>query len=525
MSIFLDAKNSNKLSFFSIISGSLPLMIIRLVNVFALVVLNAIGMVAHASEAKQDLHVVVDSISFEDYWIYPDDQYASSVDSIYRDFFSESKSVLKLLDTSGYSSSADFIPLFSEQEVKKRMALLDSTTPLAMEYNKYTARMITFYLTKRRKMLARVLGMSSLYFPLFEQELAKAQLPMELKYLAVVESALLNVVRSRAGAVGLWQFMYNTGIYLGMHIDSYIDERQDPMMSTKYAVKYLQYLHGLYDDWYMALAAYNAGPGNVNKAIRRSGGKRTFWEIYRFLPRETRSYVPAFIAVNYAMNYTQEHNIRPVSVKYHYHDVDTVHLNKAVSFDQISEVLCIPIEELQFLNPQYKLAFIPVNKQLRRDYPLVLPYNLVGDFVVNEQAIYHYNDNWKGLQELGQDTIETEREKTHVVRSGDNLGSIANTYGVSVKSIKSWNKIKGNLIYPKQKLSIRMKGKTIIPKSSDPSQEYVYYIVKKGDSLSGIASRYKGVSMRTISRLNGLTEKVTLYPGTKLKIKKIKRRE
>ena len=497
----------------------------NLVSVFWVIVLNTIVMVASASDTLSGDQEFSDSVSFQNQLIYPDDPYASAVDSIYHNFFEERITFSKSLDTSGYSLPVDSIPLFSEQEVAQRMALLDSTTPLAMEYNKYTARMITFYLTKRREMLARVLGMSSLYFPLFEQELAKAQLPMELKYLAVVESALLNVVRSRAGAVGLWQFMYNTGIYLGMHIDSYIDERQDPMMSTKYAVKYLQYLHGLYDDWYMALAAYNAGPGNVNKAIRRSGGKRTFWEIYRFLPRETRSYVPAFIAVNYAMNYTQEHNIRPVSVKYHYHDVDTVHVNKAVSFAQISEVLCIPIKELQFLNPQYKLAFIPVNKQLRRDYPLVLPYDLVGDFVVNEQAIYHYNDDWKGLQELGQDTITTEREKTHVVRSGDNLGSIANTYGVSVKSIKSWNKIKGNLIYPKQKLSIRMKGKAIIPKSSDPSQKYVYYTVKKGDSLSEIASRYKGVSMRTISRLNGLTKKVTLYPGTKLKVKKIKRRE
>ncbi|MFT6717432.1 MAG: membrane-bound lytic murein transglycosylase D [Saprospiraceae bacterium] len=459
----------------------------------------------------------------QDDWIYPDDPYVSALDSSVQNLFSKQGGFVENLDTIDYSYPLDFIPDVLDKEVRYRMAVLDSITPLTMEYNKYSLRMVKFYLTRRREMLSRVLGLSALYFPIFEAELAKEEMPIELKHLAVVESALLNVVRSKAGAVGLWQFMYNTGVYLGMNIDSYIDERRDPRVSTKYAVKYLKYLHGLYDDWYMALAAYNAGPGNVNKAIRRSGGKRTFWEIYKFLPRETRSYVPAFIAVNYIMSYAKEYNIRPMQPKYRYHEVDTVHVSQAVSFDQISEVLCLPLDELRFLNPQYKLDFIPVNKNFHRSYSLVLPYHLIGEFVINEKVIYTYKP-FQLTDDKSSTSALLEKEVTHIVRAGQNIGSIANMHNVSVRDIKLWNKLRGNVIHPKQKLIIKVKGGKPIVKAKSSSQKYLYHVVKKGDSLSEIAAQYKGVSVRSLTRLNGLSKEVTLYPGTNLKLKRMSKK-
>ena len=320
-------------------------------------------------------------------WIYPDYTYAAELDQYYRKLFTIKKSFQEEEKINKYGFSKDSIPAYPPNIIQERLKKLDSLTPMSLDYNYPVAKMIAFYLYQRRGMLSRVSGLSELYYPLFEAELEKAQLPLELKHLAVVESALINVNKSHMGAVGLWQFMYNTGTFLGLRIDSYVDERRDPLKSTQTAVKYLKYLYSLYDDWYMALAAYNAGPGNINKAIRRSGGKKTFWEIYEFIPDETKNYVPAFIAVNYAMNYLEEHNIQATRPRFNFDEIDTVHVKKQVSFTQISEVLCIGIEELQFLNPQYKTDFIPFVNSSKNKYPLVLPYYLIGEFIINENLI------------------------------------------------------------------------------------------------------------------------------------------
>lgn len=453
--------------------------------------------------------------------IYPDDPYILSLDSLYHTQFLDD-SLVFFSDFNPELAEMmlpDSVPDLDPKKVEAILNSLDSLTPIELTYNKQTQKMIEFYILRRREMLGRVVGLSELYFPLFEQEFEKEGLPMELKHLAVVESALMNVIRSRAGAVGLWQFMYNTGRYLGIEINSYVDERRDPVVATKSAVKYLKYLYGLYGDWHLALAAYNAGPGNVNKAIRRSGGKRNFWELYRYLPRETRSYVPAFIAVNYALADHRYNGIVPRPARYRYGEIDSVHVKKAVSFDQIAEVLCLDLEEIRFLNPQYKLDFIPRSKDDRSLYVLNLPYRAIGEFLTNEEAIYSY--------EFWQDTVQTdsaivELDEIHKVRSGESLGRIAERYGVSVRSLKRWNNLKKNTIHPGQKLVIRKKG---VKTASNPAMvqgEIEYYRVRKGETLSEIAEKF-GVSTNSIARLNGIKRKDRLYPGTKLKIRKVKK--
>lgn len=475
---------------------------------------------------NDSVKITEDSIALKSFWIYPDDPFVMDLDERHRNFFERSNTFIDADLESKYFLPEDSVPEWDIADVKKRLQLLDSVTPLPLLYNKPTEQILNFYLEKRRGMLSRVLGLSELYYPLFEEELLKNNMPVELKHLAVVESALVNVIKSRVGATGLWQFMYNTGKYLGMQIDSYVDERCDPIASTKMAIKYLKYLHGLYDDWYMALAAYNAGPGNVNKAIRRSGGKKSFWEIYDYLPRETRSYVPAFVAVNYLMNYPVEHNIRPIPAKYTFLEIDTVQVNSAVGFDQISDVLCISVEELQFLNPQYKQDYIPTNTLSGKKYALSLPYHLIGEFVVNETSIYNYDVNWY-IDSSMMDTIVIDSIFTHVIQSGESLGSIANKYSISLFDLKTDNNIQSNTIHPGQKLKVRIK-KIIVndlkrneDKKDIEEEEYEYYTIKRGDSLSEIADAFKGVTLKSLMKLNNIDEgEEMLLPGKVIKLRK-----
>lgn len=464
-----------------------------------------------------------DTIPGEPDWIYQDDPFVEGLDNDYQFFFQSNLCWFDSEDSVLFNLPKDSIPPWTPEELSSRLLKLDSLTVLDLKFNKATHRMLSFYLRKRRAMLSRVLGLTKLYYPLFEAELAKKDMPLELKHLAVVESALTNVIKSRVGATGLWQFMYNTGRYLGMQIDTYVDDRCDPVASTKKAVEYLEYLHGLYDDWYMALAAYNAGPGNVNKAIRRSGNKRTYWEIYKYLPRETRGYVPAFIAVNYLMNHYVDHNIRPIPSKYVYTEIDTVNVKKPVSFNQISEVLCIPVSELQFLNPQYKLDFIPTSTNQKQKYGLALPYYLIGEFLVNEESIYNYN-LFDGNDSALKDTVEVDKVIRHKVRSGESLGGIANKYEVTIKQIKKWNKMKSTTIFPSQRLKIHVVEQVVIDRRAFAKEEkkepFDYYTIKRGDSLSGIANNHKGVTVKSLMKLNGFKKKSSLIPGKVIKLRK-----
>ncbi len=337
-----------------------------------------------------------------------------------------------------------------------RMRLLSSPIPLT--YNAYVKKQIQLLTTTRRNTVSNALGRSLEYFPMIESELDAAGIPLEFRILPVIESALLPTARSRMGAVGMWQMMLTTGRNYGLEITSFVDQRRDPVASTKAACVYLKDMYRIFGDWTLSLAAYNCGPGNVNKAIKRAGGKTDFWEIYEFLPRETRNYVPIFIAMTYAFNYHNLHNIAPKEVSMPF-ETDTVMVNRLMHLEQVSSTLDIPMELLQTLNPQYKLDIIPAND--KKSYALTLPRRDVANFIVNQNLIMSkdtvYLAQYLQPSKSGDGKKEFSIESTsYVVRKGDTLGGIAAKHHVTVSQLMKWNNIKSSksLIRPGQKLEI-----------------------------------------------------------------------
>ena len=276
---------------------------------------------------------------------------------------------------------------------------------------------------------------------MFEKYLDKYDIPLEMKYLAVVESALIPTIKSRAGATGLWQFMYGTGIQYNLKVTSYVDERQDPIKSTIAACEYLSRLYKIFGDWDLALAAYNSGPGNVLKAIKRAGGYKNYWNIRHYLPRETANYVPAFYATMYIFEYAKEHNIQPNIPKFFDFETDTIHVKRMVGFDQISEIIGLGEDVLAFLNPVYKLHVIPYLEN--KTHALCLPKSKIFEFIEKEADLYALanEDDSKREKPLAQN-FETKKSIHYKVKSGDNLGRIATKHGVRVSDLKSWNKLK-----------------------------------------------------------------------------------
>jgi membrane-bound lytic murein transglycosylase D len=331
--------------------------------------------------------------------------------------------------------------------------------------------------------------------------------------------------RSRVGATGLWKFMYATGKIYDLNVTSYTDDRMDPLKSTIAACQYFEFLYGMFGDWNLVLAAYNSGPGNVNKAIRRSGGQRSYWAIRKNLPRETRGYVPAFIAVNYVMNYASEHNIYPLESPITFAETDTIHVSDVVTLSQISEMLEIDMELLTFLNPTYKRNIIPFIESSTQEFVLRLPTNKIGDFINNEHLVYEYK-----LEKEEEETITQER-LVHIVRRGEFLGSIANRYNCRVSDLKSWNSMNGTSIYPGQKLvvfgsqeaankhqavAVAKKAPKTNPTSSD--NNYIYHTIQSGDTLWDIARKYNGSSVDKIREMNRIGNAYRLKPGTKIKV-------
>ncbi|KUL19944.1 MAG: hypothetical protein XE13_0257 [Proteiniphilum sp. 51_7] len=393
-------------------------------------------------------------------------------------------------------------------------------TVMELSFNSVVKRYIEMYASRRREQVSYMLALGDYYFPLFEQALDREGLPLELKYLPVIESALNPVAVSRAGATGLWQFMLRTGKGYGLEVNSLVDERRDPYKATEAAVRYLKDLYTIYQDWNLVIAAYNCGPGNVNKAIARSGGKRDYWGIYYHLPRETRGYVPAFIAANYIMQYYADHNICPAYVHASVSALDTVQVNERMHLSQISAVLEISVEELRRLNPQFRKDVIPGNF---KPYALVLPSEKMYAFVDREGEILAYNrniyhphrTNTENYLNGGMVSGDAGGENIYYrVKRGDNLSTIARRNGISLAQLKSWNGLKSDRIGIGKQLVV---GKKPIPATSTGKEQQTaqlsengdveiinqYYRVRKGDTLGKIAQQH-GVRVSQLQAWNSL---------------------
>ena len=337
--------------------------------------------------------------------------------------------------------------------LKKRLAVINSKTPFHLEYNPELERVIKSYLKYRRKYYPDMMARAEYYFPLFEAQLAKYEIPLEIKYLAIVESALKPRAKSRVGATGLWQFMYQTGKMYDLKVSSYVDERQDPVKATKAACKYLEQLYHSFNDWDLALAAYNSGPGNVSKAIRRSGNRTNYWNIRPYLPKETSDYLPAFYATMYIFEYAKEHHIEKEQPRIHRFDIDSIQVKQLLTFQQIHDKVGTDIEMLEFLNPSYKLNIVPYIKG--RNYKLVLPLKDALAFVDKEGEIYEYatvqaNEREKPLPKY----FEMSQRIRYKVKSGDYLGLIAERHGVYVRDLKKWNNLTSTNLKIGQRLTI-----------------------------------------------------------------------
>lgn len=441
----------------------------------------------------------------------------------------EFKTDISELNTNGYAPND--IPVFSDSIYDLRIGFLNLHSPVELIYNEHVKAYINVYGKKGRKQTARMLGLKEIYFPIFEEVLDKYNLPLELKYLAVVESALNPTAGSRAGAKGLWQFMYHTGKRYGLNSNSLVDDRFDPYKSTEAAVRHLKDLFDIYNSWELALAAYNSGPGNVNRAIRRAGGVKNYWAIWPFLPRETRGYVPAFIAVNYVFSHAADHNIYPVHPGILHYGIDSVTVTDVLSFDQISEFMHIDIEDIGFLNPSYKQEIIPASKE--QPYILRLPRDKIGYFIENENDLYNFKSKEGIEREKLLIKIKKAQERTiHIVRSGQNLGFIARQYRTSVSKIKSWNNMRNTRIYPGQKLivysgennerkrpSLKNNKADILNKKTKlevkPYGFYRYHTIKSGDTLWDLSRRYDS-SVSQIKKWNGISNSHKLKLGEKL---------
>ncbi len=403
-------------------------------------------------------------------------------------------------------------PELSTDTLKARLKRLNARTPFNVEYNPSLESVIKSYLKHRRQSLEKLMALSDYYFPLFEESLDNHNIPLEIKYLAIVESALKPRAKSRVGATGLWQFMFGTGKEYGLNVSSYVDERSDPIKSTDAASKYLARLYKIFGDWDLALAAYNSGPGNVSKAIRRSGGYENYWNIRGHLPRETAGYLPAFLATMYIFEFADEHGFKKQRPNFHYVETDTIHVKKMISLDQVSELLDVPIEELQFLNPSYKLDVIPYIKG--ENYTLRLPRHVVGKFVNNENEIYafaegEFNKREKPLPQF----FDADSKIRYRVKSGDYLGKIARRYGVRVSQIKQWNGLRSNnlrigqrlTIYPRKPSTSSKVASVTKPKKVINTEGKSVYKVKKGDSLWSISQKFPGVSVQNIKDWNDIS--------------------
>ena len=397
---------------------------------------------------------------------------------------------------------------------------------ISLPYNDIVKNYIILYSEKMPTKMAHILGLCQYYMPIFEEVFNRYDIPEELKAMAVIESALNPTAVSRVGAKGMWQFMYSTAKMYGLHIDSFVDERLDPVKSAEAAAQYLQDSYEIFGDWNLAIASYNCGAGNVNKAIRRSGGKRAFWDIWPYLPRETRGYVPAFVGALYTMTYYKEHGIRPEAVQIPAH-IDTLKINKQLHLRQVADLTAAPLEELKNLNPQYRHEIIPGDS---REYILRIPYAYTNAFIEFEDSVYrHKVDEYFNPVAIKKIKDGGDGERiVYRVKSGDYLGRIASRHRCTVAQIKRWNNLKSNNIRVGQRLIIYRGGVSSSSSGSSSGNSSGStsgsgstsatgtYTVKSGDTLSGIATRH-GVSVAQLKQWNNLSSN-NIKAGQKLKV-------
>jgi len=455
-------------------------------------------------------------------------------------------------------------PLPDHETLKYRLHKIPTTIP--MDYNQHVRGFIDLYANRKREMMQRMLGMSDIYFPIFEAALDKRDMPLELKHLAIVESALNPNATSRVGATGIWQIMYTTARMLGLEINTFIDERRDPTLSTEAALNYLEQMYNLYGDWLLVIASYNCGPGNVNKAIKRAGGTKDFWTVYKYLPAETRGYVPAFIAVNYVMKYHKEHGIVPMPVTASFNAVDTMMIYRNLSLKNIAEQLSMDFGELEMLNPSLKRKVVPA---IEGGYALKLPLNKIALFEEKRFDIYaETEEQVKAIAatsslpsgNVTKYSAENNKRIYYTVKENETLEMIAGWFDVDLNKLRNWNNVFGNVVNAGQQLmlmvpreksalyealdtmaaenkaviwkekkaemeALALKNAAVVSSNSNEESEIVsggYKIitkkvphkVKSGENLSTIASKYK-CTVANLREWNNLrTSK--LYVGQKL---------
>lgn len=468
------------------------------------------------------------------------------------------------------------VPTYADDIYRKRIQKIQ--TPIPLTFNSEVKQYIDMYALRKRALTERVMGLSNLYFPLYEQILDQQGLPLEFKYLSIVESALNPTAVSRVGATGLWQFMLATGKLYNLKVNSFIDERRDPAKATLAACQYFKNMYDIYHDWLLVIAAYNCGAGNVNKAIARSGGKTTFWEISPYLPRETRGYVPAFIAVTYLMNYSSEHNLTAVPPVISYFEADTVMVDQKISLREVADATNLPVELISYLNPIYKKGIIPDGDE---SYVLRLPSNKINNYLANIENIFKSSEPDPTAMVTEDDGSSLDPatyvskviKKYHTVKRGEHMASIANRYSCTSQDLKRWNKLGSTKLHSGQKLmvlvttkqkveqkasaktaasgaspvikltsaSVTKKEDTTVTASVASNQnsdsiapsggvdsvsdskagltnsKMVYHIVQPGDTLWNIAQRYTGVTVEELKAINQLNSN-ELKPGTKLKV-------
>lgn len=342
---------------------------------------------------------------------------------------------------------------FNEEVIKLRLDSLNQLTPLELTYNQTVLKFIKFYIKQRKSQVAKLLALSDYYFPIFEEYLDKYSMPLELKYIPIIESSLRVDARSPAGAVGIWQFMYYTAKEYNLRINSYLDERRDVYKSTEAACKYLNKAFNIFDNWELAVASYNCGRGNVTKALRRSGGELNFWKIRPFLPRETRNYIPALISVIYVMNYASEHGIKAdTTYSIDTHTIDTIQLKKPIKISHLAEVLQIEQSLIEELNPVYKNKLVPYRSGEK--FHVVLPHYKWGVFLNNEDSIYSLLNKMEEDENLEYPLFSDIEKIKYVVKSGDYLGRIARKYKCKVSDIMTWNDLSSSKIRVGQKIYI-----------------------------------------------------------------------